>query len=164
MYGLQYVFIDDNKVYKVSKPKNDVFKAVRELSNKKVLFVELAYEIVNRRPYKLTRVSFSRVELDKLGQLNFEQLKRGPELINLINYEFTTPEQLMERSDPLIIPLAPSNIYKEEKEKLISYLEEHYPELAKDCPLILEQHIQSKKNIYEKHIKLIKNANKIKKI
>jgi hypothetical protein len=164
MYGLLCVFIDDNKVYKVPKPKNNVFKAVSELSNKKVLFVELAYEIVNRRPYKLIRVSFSRVELDKLGQLDFEQLKRGPELMNLINYEFTTPKQLMERSGPLIIPLAPSNIYKEEKERLISYLKEYYPVLAKDCPLIMEQHIENKKNIYEKHIELIKKANKKKKI
>lgn len=167
MSGSIYLYVSNkNEVHKIPKPKHStytyrsIYKAVPSLANEEVLLVTLCYETLNRKPYELDLISFTRVKLDENGVYELNQEELNSSLTNFINYDFTTADRLAVR-DNIPIPVAPDNIPTEiEKKALYSYVRENYPLLWVNCPYLVEQNIKSIEQNYNDLKTLVKEAYK----
>jgi hypothetical protein len=161
--GIRWLFIsNDCRVFRIPKPKNWVYKPVKELSGQEVLEVILYYETRDRKPFKLLRIEFDRIRLDPKGKYVFNDEDRERGMYNFLEFELTTPEKLANSDRPLAIPIAPVTPLPKEKAVLYAYLKGKLPILAKEAPLVLENAIQFAEQTHQKFIKLIKQAKKLK--
>ncbi|MCY7751759.1 hypothetical protein MOB25_00180 [Bacillus haynesii] len=163
MTGTRWIFIsEDCKVFRVPQPKNLVYKPISELSDQEVLEVILFYETKDRKPSKLLTVQFNRLRLNSSGkyEMNDEDTRRS--MHNFFEFGMATPEDIAKRDRPLALPIAPVVPLASEKEALYLYLKEKLPSLAEDAPIVVEKVIQFLKQTHQKHIKLIKQAKKLK--
>ncbi|WP_374019097.1 hypothetical protein ABU162_04990 [Paenibacillus thiaminolyticus] len=163
MNGTRWLYIsNDFKVYRVPKPKNHVYKSIRELAGQEVLRIILYFEIKERNPFKLLLIEFERITLDLNGGYQLLQAEMSKALYNFFEFGLTTPEELAEKDTPLAIPMAPVIPTNREKEALYNYLKEKFKPLYVDAPYIMEMRINSLKKIHKEYIDLVKQAMKLK--
>lgn len=164
MGGIKWLYISkENKIYKIPNPKDGRFKEIKELSEQDVLKVMLYYRTKNRKPDKLVMVEFDRITLDSQGVYEVTDERKKRMLPNAFQFIYNTPQQLTDNKSPFEIPLAPSVPSNIEKKALYEYLNQHFPNLGKDAPTIVENAISSLKKIHQKKVDFIKEANKLRK-
>ncbi|MCM3711483.1 hypothetical protein [Sporosarcina luteola] len=162
MSGLRFLYISqEGKVFRVPQPKNNKFKAIRDLSGQVVLKVMLYYETEDRIPSKLLFLEFDRIQLDSEGGYELIETEINKVIGNAMEYIFVTPEEMAKRHRPFVIPLAPSLPDEIEKKALYGYLELKLPLLSKDAPFITEKTINKLKQIHDKKLTLVKEANRL---
>lgn len=160
MSGVKWLYISkQNKVYKVPNPKGWKFKEIKEISGQDVLQVILYYKTENRKPKKLEIVEFDRITLDTEGGYELTDAKTNRVLNNVFQFIYNTPQELAKRNVPFELPIAPSVPSTKEKLALYEYLNEKFPDLGKDAPLIVERTINSQKKLHQQKINMIKEAN-----
>jgi hypothetical protein len=149
-------------VFRISQPKNQVYKPIQELAGQEVLEVILYYDTIDRKPYKLLTVEFDRLRLDSEGRHVVSEEARRRGLYNFLEFGLVTPEELANRDRPLSIPVAPIIPTVREKEALYNYLRDKLPVLAKDAPLVVEIRLKSRDRIHQRNIDLVRQAKKLK--
>jgi len=152
----------ENKVVKVTQPKNHIFKPIGKLAGQDVLRILLYYKTVNRKPSKLLLVEFNRVKLDSEGGYQLSDSEMDNAMFNFNHFGFTTPQELANRDTPLPIPIEPVIPTSEEKSAIYNYIKEKLPPLSTDAPYIVESTIASLKQSHQRNIELIKQASKLK--
>ena len=163
MSGTRWVLISkDNKVYKISQPRNWIFKPMRELAGEEVLEVILYYDIKNRKPNKLLMVDFDRINLSEEGSRIQSDEDDRKVLHNFFEFGLTTIEELAKK-EVLAIPVAPIIPSTLEKEALYTYLREKLEVLADEAPIIVENRIKYLKQKHMECVSMVREASKLRK-
>lgn len=159
MSGVKWLYISsDYKIYKVSQPKDRVFKAVKELAGQDVMQVMLAYETSVRKPSRLFHIEFCRISLNPDGTYNLNDSERVGVWHNANHFLNADPQRLAEREGQFVLPIAPSIPSSKEKLVLYDYLKKHFPLLAKDAPTLVEKTIRIGNQLHKERIEMIKKA------
>jgi len=143
-------------------PKKFVYKAIPEIANQLVLEVNLYFETLNRKPWKLLNVSFDRIQLDEHGQyiLTDDEVNNG--MYNFTHFAFVTAEDLANRDEPLRIPKAIVIPDSKEKEILFKYIKQKYPDLwENNAAEVIEISILSRKSSHSELVEKVKKASAI---
>lgn len=147
MGGLKCLYISaENKIYKVPYPKNGRFKKIKDLSEQDVLKVIVYYRTKNRKPDKLVRIEFDRITLDSNGVYEETDVRKRRMLRNAFKFIYNMPQQLSDNNSPIKLPLAHSVPSYIEKIALYEYLNQNFPNLGNDAPIIVENEIKSLEN------------------
>lgn len=160
--GLRFFYISGEvKIYSIPIPKRFVYKAIPELANQLVLEVNLFFETLNRKPWRLLNVSFDRIQLDENGQYTVtdEEVHKG--MYNFNTFAYTTAEELSNRDIPLPIPKAIVIPDPKEKEVLVKYIKQKYPALWKNSADVIERSIRSRIASHSELVDMVKKASAI---
>lgn len=120
------------QIYKVPNPRNGVFKEVQDLANSSVLYVCLAYEILNRKPFKTVQMWYDRININSNGQYIITDEEIQKKMRNYKNFGF---EQIIEAAFDMNIPEipdAPALPNSVQKEGLRKYFQSKYSVLWKN--------------------------------
>lgn len=161
MPGSMHLYIYDDKVYRVPVPKDNAYKSILELANKTVLYAQLIYNLENKKPKELINIYFENFDLDNNGQYILTDEKVNRNMYNVINFGFTSPNELSLREDPWVIPQCPVIPNSKQKSIIISYLRSRYPSLERDALWVIENYVNVRKRQYNEIIDLIREANKL---
>ncbi|MBS4022978.1 MAG: hypothetical protein KGZ79_11275 [Dethiobacter sp.] len=160
MPGIKFLYItSEGKVYTIPTPNDSTYKAIPELGNSSVLMVNLYYETKNRKPWRLIRVGFDRIQLEEHGQYVLTTQERHDKFYNFNMFGFMTVEELSKGDEPLPIPKAPDIPTAKEKIALINFIRSKYPALWENSPLAVEKAIEFNINAHSKLINMVKEAN-----
>lgn len=160
MSGVKWLYISkEDKVFKVPNPKNNKYKAVKELAGQNVLKVMMYYETKDRKPERLLIVEFDRIRLDAKGNYELSEVKMKNVMQNALHFMYATPQQLANSEGPIVLPIAPCIPSSKEKVALYAYLNSKIPSLGKDAPKIVENTVSSLQNVHKGKIDMIKEAN-----
>lgn len=147
----------NGKIYKVPKKLYDQSKTLDILSDKEIFEIFLVYEVLNRKPHKLTKIDFSRRKVSNNSTLDFQ--KDCPGLENYFNYDFCDSDALA-LQDSIPLPRAYVRPNQEENNLIYNYLKNKYPKLAEDYPYFLNEEIKQQEKITNDLKKLVKEAYK----
>lgn len=163
MIGSRYLFISgEEKIIKISQPKNHKYKSVPQFANQDVLKVILYYENKDRKPSRLVLVEFDRMHLDSNGLYVLTDADRKRRLHNFFEFGILSIIGESEDEKTVSIPVAPIIPNDKEKKVLYDYLANKLPVLAKDAPYIVEERIRSLNEKYEEYKNIAKNSKKYK--
>ncbi|GAA0134942.1 hypothetical protein YSY43_17820 [Paenibacillus sp. YSY-4.3] len=151
----------EQKVYKIPKPKNHMYKPVKELAGQEVLKILLYYDTAERKPSNLNHIEYERITLDSEGVHQIKGKRISSEMYNFFAFGLATAEELADRESPPVIPRAPVVLKSDEKKALYNYLQKSYKSLFADAPFILEARITTLNEKYKEHLELLKLSQKL---
>jgi hypothetical protein len=158
-YSLKYILVSDNKVFDIPNSKNSEEKiTISELSNQYVLIMEMIYENKNRKPYKIIRIIYNRMQFDQEGVYTRDYLSEENRVkLEYVMYPINT--QIGEKQS-LPIPKAPVTPSKGEIEIIKQYLNKKYPPLLINSPNAVENAVKQSEEKHESDLRKFKDSHR----
>lgn len=129
------LFIQSEKIQEIPAIKEKGPAIVdMKLANTTGLLTTIVYETKNRRPYKIVRTNFDRINFNENGIYSFSEQILSENFRIKFNYAIGGYDGL----STLPVPIAPELPNKNELALLKSYINEKYPILLENDPFVLE--------------------------
>ncbi len=152
MGGSRWLYISQQKAYRVRQPAKGMRQPVPALAGRHVLEVTLYYETRDRKPWKLIRVDFSRLEIDSAGEAAADEQMENYRASNWMEFAVRDVLGDSDPSGPITLPMPPVLPTVSEKETLIAYLKDKMPILWQNSPEKVEASISAQVRSHKKRM------------
>lgn len=160
----RHLYVEENgNIHRVSRPVNWVYKAIAQLSGKRILHVSINYTNKNRKPYEFVGVDLNRWQLDENGSydLNCNEYRYNLRMeYDRAMYEAEREMSSESNEDRKVnkeiprIPRPPVELTRTERKALTDYLKEKYPLLWRSNPSCLIASEEGEKMRYKGRLQL----------